>query len=74
MLALAAGIHQAACYAAVAGVHARHDAAVDAMVTAELALILLARARKQGYENWGQLNQARQRWRRQQLHADGPMG
>lgn len=56
------------------GVCARHDAAVDAMVTAELALILLTRARQQGYENWGQLNQARQRWRRQQLHPNGPMG
>ncbi len=53
---------------------ARHDATVDAMVTAELALILLKRARQQGYKNWSQLNQARQRWRRQQLHPDGPMG
>ncbi|MFT0548276.1 PolC-type DNA polymerase III [Allopusillimonas ginsengisoli] len=56
------------------GVPARHDAAVDAMVTAELALILLSHARRQGYENWGELNQARQRWRRQQLHPNGPMG
>lgn len=54
-------------------VPARHDAAIDAMVTAELALVLLARARQQGYENWGQLAQALKHWRRQRLQPTGPM-
>lgn len=50
------------------GLHAlqRHHASADALVTAELALILLSKARRQGLENLTALNQRLANWRQRQ--------
>lgn len=45
---------------------ARHSAAADAQVTAELALILLKKAEQQGISNLAELNQRLHAWRRLQ--------
>ena len=37
---------------------ARHNATADALATAELVLILLHQAQSQGYQTWGELQQA----------------
>lgn len=48
----------------------RHHASADALVTAELALILFSRARRQDLDSPAQLEQALAGWRRrQQTHA-----
>jgi len=49
----------------------RHNASADAMVTAELALILFSQARRQQLDSPAQLDQHLQRWRRrrQQSHV-----
>lgn len=52
-------------------VHERHNALDDAMVTAELMLIILDGARKKGYRTWGELNDACNTWRRLQRHLPG---
>lgn len=46
----------------------RHNALADAMVTAELMLILLDRAHQQGYRTWGELRDAVHHWRQLQRH------
>lgn len=46
----------------------RHNALADAMVTAELVLILLDRAQKLGYETWADLNTVCQQWQQVQRH------
>lgn len=46
----------------------RHNALEDAMITAELMLIVLDRANQQGYHTWGELNEACQAWRKLQRH------
>lgn len=46
----------------------RHNALADAMVTAELMLILLDRAHQQGYRTWGELREACHHWRQLQRH------
>lgn len=46
----------------------RHNALEDAMITAELMLIMLDRASQQGYHTWGELNEACQAWRKLQRH------
>ena len=54
------------------GLHAeeRHHASADALVTAELALILFSHARRLGIGSPAQLEQALAKWRRQhQLHS-----
>ncbi|MDH0747378.1 3'-5' exonuclease [Pseudomonas sp. GD03842] len=54
------------------GLHAqeRHHASADALVTAELALILFSHARKQGINSPLQLEQCLAKWRRrQQSHS-----
>ncbi|MEN0106444.1 MAG: 3'-5' exonuclease [Pseudomonas sp.] len=47
-------------------VHQRHHASADALVTAELALILFSRARKQGLDSPAALAEAVSRWQRRQ--------
>lgn len=47
-------------------VQQRHHASADALVTAELALILFSRARKQGLETPAALADALSRWQRRQ--------
>lgn len=51
------------------GLHAeeRHHASADALVTAELAMILFSHARRQGIDTPAQLEQGVAKWRRQQL-------
>lgn len=44
----------------------RHNASADAMVTAELMLILLKRAQRQGIADWQSLDISLQNWRRRQ--------
>ncbi|MEK0361206.1 3'-5' exonuclease [Pseudomonas sp. CBC3] len=44
----------------------RHHASADALVTAELALILLSKARRQGLDSLAALNQRLTNWRRRQ--------
>lgn len=44
----------------------RHHASADALVTAELALILLSKARRQGLDSLSALNQRLANWRRRQ--------
>lgn len=50
------------------GLHAeeRHHASADALVTAELAMILFSHARRQGIDTPAQLEQGVAKWRRQQ--------
>jgi DNA polymerase-3 subunit epsilon len=50
------------------GLHAeeRHHASADAMVTAELALILFSHARRQDIDSPGRLDQQLSQWRRRQ--------
>ncbi|NBA96372.1 PolC-type DNA polymerase III [Pseudomonas sp. R5(2019)] len=47
----------------------RHHASADALVTAELALILFSRARKQGIDSPLLLEQRLNQWRRRQQHS-----
>jgi DNA polymerase-3 subunit epsilon len=47
----------------------RHNASADAMVTAELMLILLKRAERQGIENLQTLDISLQNWRRRQQNV-----
>lgn len=47
-------------------VQQRHHASADALVTAELALILFGRARRQGLDSPAKLADATARWRRRQ--------
>jgi DNA polymerase-3 subunit epsilon len=44
----------------------RHHASADALVTAELALILMSKARRQGLDNLSVLNQRLANWRQRQ--------
>lgn len=46
----------------------RHNALGDAMITAELMLIMLDRACQLGYRTWGELNEACHAWRQVQRH------
>lgn len=48
--------------------HERHNALDDAMVTAELLLILLDSAHQHGYRTWGELGEACRSWRQLQRH------
>lgn len=48
--------------------HERHNALDDAMVTAELMLIILDRAYQKGYRTWGELNEGCRTWRQLQRH------
>lgn len=50
-------------------VHQRHHASADALVTAELALILFSKARQQQLDNLPALEQRLARLRRQQAHG-----
>lgn len=52
---------------------ARHNAAGDALLTAELVLILMNQAHRQGMQTWKTLADAMRRWRTQQDGAQGPM-
>ncbi|WP_043311054.1 PolC-type DNA polymerase III [Pseudomonas sp. ML96] len=45
----------------------RHHASADALATAELALILFSKARRQGLDNLAELQQQAQSWKRRQL-------
>ena len=45
----------------------RHHASADALATAELALILFSKARRQGLDNLAELQRKAQAWRRRQL-------
>lgn len=45
---------------------ARHSAVSDAMLTAEITLILLCEAQRQGLHNWGQLAGALRQWQGRQ--------
>ncbi|MCY1271374.1 DNA polymerase III PolC-type [compost metagenome] len=45
----------------------RHHASADALVTAEIALILFSRARRQGLDSLAALERRLQRWRHRQL-------
>ncbi|HSX72357.1 MAG TPA: 3'-5' exonuclease [Pseudomonas sp.] len=45
----------------------RHHASADALATAELALILFSKARRQGLDNLAELQRHAQAWRRRQL-------
>lgn len=47
----------------------RHNASADALVTAELMLILLKRAERQGIENLAALDISLQNWRRRQQNV-----
>ncbi len=49
----------------------RHNASADAMVTAELALILFSQARRQQLDSPAQLDQQLQRWRRRRQQSHG---
>ncbi|MGH8440000.1 MAG: 3'-5' exonuclease [Pseudomonas sp.] len=49
----------------------RHNASADAMVTAELALILFSQARRQHLDSPAQLDQHLQRWRRRKQQTHG---
>ncbi|WP_191831327.1 PolC-type DNA polymerase III [Pseudomonas fluorescens] len=49
----------------------RHNASADAMVTAELALILFSQARRQHLDSPAQLDQHLQRWRRRKQQSHG---
>ncbi|MHC2146863.1 3'-5' exonuclease [Pseudomonas sp. 210_17 TE3656] len=49
----------------------RHNASADAMVTAELALILFSQARRQHLDSPVQLDQHLQRWRRRKQQSHG---
>ncbi|QGW75625.1 3'-5' exonuclease [Pseudomonas alkylphenolica] len=49
----------------------RHNASADAMVTAELALILFSQARRQHLDSPAQLDQHLQRWRRRKQQNHG---
>lgn len=55
------------------GTCARHSAAADAMLTAEITLILLHQAQRQGLHTWQQLASATQRWRQIQDSSPGPL-
>ncbi|MBA1273577.1 3'-5' exonuclease [Stutzerimonas azotifigens] len=51
-------------------VQQRHHASADALVTAELALILFSRARRQGLDNLATLHEQLNQWRRRkQAHS-----
>ena len=45
----------------------RHHASADALATAELALILFSRARRQGLDSLAELQRRAQSWKRRQL-------
>ncbi|MDB6143573.1 MAG: polC 1 [Pseudomonas sp.] len=74
MLCPNAGIRQAGLddWTAFFGLHAgeRHNASADALVTAELALILFSHARRQLIDSPARLDQSLSQWRRrQQSHS-----
>lgn len=52
---------------------ARHTAAGDAQLTAEIALVLLHEARRQGLRTWGGLAGALRQWERRRAARGGPM-
>lgn len=52
--------------------HERHNALDDAMVTAELMLVILDGAYQKGYRTWGELNDACRAWRQLQRHLPTP--
>ena len=52
---------------------ARHSAVADAMLTAEITLILLHQAQQQGLHTWQQLAGAARRWRQIQDSSPGPL-
>jgi len=69
-----AGIRQAGLddWTSFFGLHAqeRHHASADALVTAELAMILFSHAKRQGMDSPAQLEQCLAKWRRrQQSHS-----
>lgn len=49
----------------------RHNALADAMVTAELLLIVLEQSHKLGYRTWGELERASRDWLQVQRHLAG---
>ncbi|MBF7731532.1 3'-5' exonuclease [Pseudomonas sp. N040] len=73
MLFPKAGIHKGGLDAWVKyfglQVLARHSASADALVTAELALILFNRAQRQGIDSLASLQQQLHGWRRRQQHS-----
>ncbi|MHA3903645.1 3'-5' exonuclease [Castellaniella sp. WN] len=52
---------------------ARHAAVADAMLTAELALVVLRRAQRQGLRTWGELAVAARDWRAGRMGTGGPV-
>ncbi|CAM5191139.1 DNA polymerase III epsilon subunit OS=Castellaniella defragrans (strain DSM / CCUG 39792 / 65Phen)OX=1437824 GN=BN940_03816 PE=4 SV=1 [Castellaniella denitrificans] len=52
---------------------ARHAAVVDAMLTAELALVALRRAQRRGLRTWGELESAARDWRAGRMGTGGPV-
>lgn len=52
---------------------ARHSAAADALLTAEIMLILMEAAHARGFHTWRQLSEAVKHWRRDRDSIDGPM-
>ncbi|CAM3701961.1 PolC-type DNA polymerase III [Castellaniella denitrificans] len=52
---------------------ARHAAVVDAMLTAELALVALRRAQRRGLRTWGELDAAARDWRAGRMGTGGPV-
>lgn len=52
---------------------ARHSAAADALLTAEITLVLLHQAERQGLRTWKQLADVLHQWRLRQDSSSGPM-
>jgi len=52
---------------------ARHTAAADAFLTAEITLVLLNQAHRKGLQTWGQLASALRQWEQRRLTPAGPM-
>jgi DNA polymerase-3 subunit epsilon len=52
---------------------ARHAAVADAMLTAELALVVLRCAQRRGLRTWGELALAARDWRAERMGPGGPV-
>jgi DNA polymerase-3 subunit epsilon len=52
---------------------ARHAAVADALLTAEIALVVLRRAQQRGLRTWGALESAARAWRADRMGAGGPV-
>lgn len=52
---------------------ARHTAVSDALLTAELALVVLSRAQGRGLRTWGELAAAARAWRAGRMGTGGPV-